>query len=242
MESIQIKGTLEIGGGVCVSACSSGDRSTYSLALRCATGQQYQSAVATAEPIRIATPGVAGAAFVDLALLQQLLAIELLYVRSDQPIVMRIAADEPSITGSGGVFPTLFAGGETLLLDVDGSPLTVTFLVGDQTAAQCVARINAAFALAGYPTPRASVTTSGQIQIDGIGTGAASTLEVTGGTGAAQLGLSGLSAIGAGADVPVWGTYLTEFGVSGSIPAVPARIQFSGVANITVVAAGRTTL
>lgn len=242
MESIALRGTLEIGGGVCVSSCSSGDRSTYSLALRCATGQQYQSAVATAEPIRISTPGAAGASFVDLPLLEQLLAVEMLYVRSDQPIVMRIAADEPIIVGSGGVFPTLFAGGETLVLDVDGSPLTVTFLAGDQTAAQCVARINSAFALAGYPTPRASVLTSGQIQIEGIGTGAQSSLEVTAGTGAAQLGLVGASAIGEGADVPVWGTFLCEFGVSGSQPAVPARIQFSGVANITVVAAGRTTL
>jgi hypothetical protein len=43
-------------------------------------------------------------------------------------------------------FPTTFAGGETLVLSIDGGPqVTVTFLVGDQTQANVVSRINAAF-------------------------------------------------------------------------------------------------
>lgn len=242
MDTISVKGVLEVGGGACVSSCANGDRSVKSIGLRCATGQQFQSAVETAEPIRIQTPGGPGSTFIDLSLLGDLTAIELLFVRSDQPIVLRIGADEAELLGVGGIFPTLFVGGETLLVDVNGTLVTVAFLVGDQTAAQCVARINAAFALAGFATPRAEVDTTGQIRLTGIGTGTESTLEVTGGTGAATLGFGTLpSDTGAGADVPVWGTFLAEFGVAGSIPAPPARVQVSGTANITVVAAGRTT-
>jgi len=241
-DSISLKGVLEIGGGACVSSCGSADRSTKGITLRCATGQQFQSAVETAEPIRISTPGAVGASFVDLSLLGDLTAIELLYVRSDQPIALRIGAASPELTGTGGIFPTLFAGGETLLLDFDGAAITVTFLAGDQSAAQVVARINSACAFAGLPTPRASVATSGQILLLGVGTGTGATLDVLGGTGAATIGFAGTpSALGAGADVPVWGTFICEFGVAGSLPAPPERVQFSGAANLTIVAAGRTT-
>lgn len=241
-DSISVKGVLEIGGGACVSSCGGADRSTKSISLRCATGALFQSAVETAEAIRLATVGAPGTTFVDLPLLEQLTSIELLYVRGDQPVVLRIGAAEPVVTGASGTFPTLFVGGETLLLDVDGTPLSVTFDAADQSAAQVAARINAAFALAGYPTPRASVTSALQLAIEGVGTGASSTLSVTGGTGAATIGLGALpSAQGAGADVPVWGTMLVEFGVTGSLPYPPARIQFSGTSNLTVVAAGRTT-
>lgn len=241
-DSISLKGVLEVGGGVCVSSCGGADRSTKSIALRCATGQQFQSAVETAEPIRVSTPGVPGASFVDLALLGDLTSIELLYVKSDQPIVLRVGAAEPELSGTGGTFPTLFVGGETLLLDFDGTAVTVTFAAGDQTAAQVAARINAECALVGLATPRATVQTSGQILITGLGTGSGADLSVIGGTGAATVGFAGTpSDTGAGADVPVWGTFLAEFGVTGSPPAPPARIQVSGNANLTIVAAGRTT-
>ncbi len=241
-DSLSLKGVLEVGAGTCVSACGVAARATYPIALRCATGQQFQSAVATAETIRISTPGAVGSSFADLSLLGDLTAIELLYCKSDQPIVLRIGAAEPELTGSGGIFPTLFAGGETLLIDFDGTTVTTAFLVGDQTSAQVAARINAACALAGLPTPRVSVATSGQLVIAGLGTGASSTLSVTGGTGAATLGFGALpSDQGEGSDVPVWGTFLCEFGVAGSLPAPPERVQFSGTANLTIVAAGRTT-
>lgn len=242
MESLALKGTLEVGGGACVSSCANGDRSVKSLALRCATGQQFQSAVETAEPIRIATPGAAGAAFVDLQLLGDLIAIEFLYVRVDNPIVLRVGANEAVLRGVAGVFPTLFAGGETLSISFAGAVVSVTFLAGDQTAAQCAARINAACALAGLATPRATVNAAtGQIEIRGLLTGSTQTVTITAGTGATTLGLPvGASAAGAGADVPVWGTFLAEFGVAGSPPVPPARVQFSGNAGITAVAAGRT--
>ena len=233
---------LEVGGGTCVSSCGVAARSAYPVSLRCGTGQQFQSAVATAETLSVLTPGAAGSSFIDLSLLGDLTSIELLYVKTDQPIVLRVGAEEPRLTGVGGVFPTLFAGGETIVFNFAGASVTTTFLAGDQTAAQVAARINAACALAGLPTPRASVATSGQLAIAGIGTGNAATLSVTGGTGATTLGFGGLPTdSGAGSDVPVWGTFLCEFGVTGSSPAPPARIQVSGNANLTIVAAGRTT-
>jgi hypothetical protein len=240
VSSLTLRGILEVGGGCAVSSCASGDRSAKVLSLRCASSQ-YQGVVETAEPIRIQTAGAPGAAFVDLALLQTFTSIEFLYLRADAPIVLRIGAAAPSISGSLGIFPTGFVGGETLTLDSNGTTVPVAFGAGDQSAVQVAAQINAAFALLGLPTPRASVSTSGQIAIEGLGTGSSSTLSAIGGTGAAQIGFGTFpSAIGAGADVPTWGTFLAEFGVSGSAPLPPARIQLSGSANVTVVAAGRT--
>jgi hypothetical protein len=241
-DSLTLKGTLEVGGGACASSCGSADRSLRSLALRCSTGQVFQTLVETAAPIRIATAGAVGASFVDLDLLGDLTSIEFLYMRSDAPILVRIGAAEPVLTGSAGTFPTLFAGGETLNLNFNGVAVSVAFLVTDQTAVQCAARINAACALAGLATPRASVLTTGQIQILGLGTGAASTLDVTGGTGAATLGFAGTpSDTGEGADVPLHGTLLIEFPQAGTTsPPPPSRVQVSGVAGIQIVAAGRS--
>lgn len=246
---ISLAGSLTIGGGACVTGCppQGGDLSAKALSLRCPGGGTYQGAVETAEPIRVTTPGAVGQFFVDLALLAQLTAVELLYVRSDNQIELRIGAATPKILGAGGIFPTLFVGGETLdLLFVDPNVATtvvnVVFGAGDQTPAQVAARINAACALAGLATPRAVVQTTGQLQIDGLGTGTGASVEITAGTGAAQIGLGGTpSAQGAGADVPVWGTFLAEFGIQGTPPGVPARIQVSGNANLSIVAAGRTT-
>lgn len=59
-------------------------------------------------------------------------------------------AGEAVLTSGVGVYPTLFVGGETLVLEIDtGTPLaigqvTVTFQATDQTQAQVIARINAA--------------------------------------------------------------------------------------------------
>lgn len=244
MNNISVKGSLVVGGGTCVSdGCGGGgDQSVKSISLRCAAGQQFQSAIETASTISLSTPGLVGSVFVDLDLFNALTGIELLYVRADRPILVRIGADAARVLGVGGLFPTLFVGGETLLLTLDGVPVSVAFQVGDQTATQCVARINAACALAGLPTPRASVLTSGQIQIEGTLTGYQGTVAVTGGTGATQLGLAGLSDVGAGADVPLWGTLLQEFGVAGQTqPPLPRRVQFSGLASLNIVAAGSTT-
>ena len=234
--SVTLNGVLEVGGDACVSSCGGDDRLIYSLALKCGTAI-YQSVVAVPKDLQIQTAGVIGSAFVDLDVLEDLLAIELLYLKSNAPMVVRVGAGPAVLTGTSGVFPTGFVGGETFNVTIDGVPVAVTFLVGDQTAAQVVARINAAAALAGLATPRATVLSSGQIQITGILTGPQGTLAVTSGTGATQIGFAGTpSAVGTGADVQIYGTLLLEFNAS----TAPARVQVSGVGSLKILAAGRS--
>ena len=61
-----------------------------------------------------------------------------------------------SLSGAG-TYATLFVGGETITIGVDDEPnFTVTFLVGDQTIAQVVSRINTA---AGYTMVLAATAT-----------------------------------------------------------------------------------
>jgi hypothetical protein len=106
--------------------------------------------------------------------------------------VAAIPATVATLLGVGGTFPTLFAGGETLIMEIDNQPFTTNFVVGDQSAAQVAAAINAAAFAAGIPGTPATVQ-GGEIQIAGNVTGSAGEVVVTGGTGAATLGLSGFA-------------------------------------------------
>ena len=98
-------------------------------------------------------------------------------------------------------------------------------------------RINAAAALAGLATPRAVVQTSGQLAVSGVATGSQGSVDVTGGTGRATLGLALGSVSGLGEDLNVYGSMLCEFP---TYPDAPSRIQVSGTATLDVVAAGRS--
>jgi hypothetical protein len=117
--------------------------------------------------------------------------IRLLYIEAEGDVdfwLSGVAATVAEITGSGGTFPTGFAGGETLDLSVDGVVFTTTFLIGDQTLAQVMARINAAAALAGvtgFPAKNAS----GQLEIESLTSGSGSVVVVSGGSGRATIGL-----------------------------------------------------
>lgn len=101
-----------------------------------------------------------------------------------------VAATAATLTGSGGVFPTGFAGGETVSWDVDGTPITTTFDAADQTVNQVVARMNSSAALAGLPTPIA-VASLGQIILTSPTTGSSSTLSVTDDANSQRIGLGG---------------------------------------------------
>lgn len=240
-DQLNLKGSLEFGAGSCASSCASGDRTTKTLAFACGCGRTFQSAVETPVPLQIQTLGVVGAAWDDLDVLGDLTAIEFLFARSSAGMLLRIGASQAILTAVGGLYPTTFVGAETLNVTIDGVAVAVVFQAGDQTAAQCAARINAACALAGLATPRATVRTDGQLQIDGVLTGTDHAVVVTGGTGAARLGLAGLSAEGAGSDIPLNGVLVIEFGTKNTTPAPPARIQVSGVGTLSLVAAGTTT-
>lgn len=83
-----------------------------------------------------------------------------------------------TLLGSGGTFPTSFVGGETFGFLVDGIAVAGTFLVGDQSAAQCAARMNAAAMLAGCVHVPFK-TEGGQIRVSGALATAAGEVEVT---------------------------------------------------------------
>lgn len=181
--------------------------------------------------------------FVDVDALDALSEILFLFVRSSADATLRLYALPASALAVSGSFPTGFVGGETLLTTIDGVLVTTTFDVADQSAAQCVARINAAFALAGLTTPLASVV-SGQIQVLGVETkvGAAGVGELSfAGTGAAQLGLdSGSSPTitqAQGQDTLISGLYMAEYPVSSG---APTKVQISGSATVDMVAGGRS--
>ena len=240
--TVNLRGNLEVKGAGCVSSCGaagSGDRHVQSLSLSGACNtESFQTIVCSPTPIQVSTAGAVGAAYADLDILDSLVAIELLLIETTTHMQLLINASEAQLVGSAGTFPTSFVGGETLLLDIDGTTFTTTFDAADQTAVQVAARINAAAALAGLATPRAVVTSGGQIQINGTVTGAAGSVEVTGGTGAATLGLSG-SVAGLGSELDVDGIFLARFP---RYPNAPTRIQVSGQGSLTLTAGGRSSV
>jgi len=118
--------------------------------------------------------------------------IRLLYIEADNDVNVflgGIAATTAVLTAVGGVYPTLYAGGETLDLDIDGVPFTTTFDVADQALADVINRINAAAAFAGLDGLVASIS-GGQLRLTSKTSGLASVVSVTGGTGLVALGLT----------------------------------------------------
>lgn len=100
-----------------------------------------------------------------------------------------------TVTAVGGVYPTTFAGGETLTLGRDDQPnFTVTFLSTDQSLAQTLARINqyAGFTFAD--------STGGQLRFTGLQGGSGGQVRVvSGSTGVlTKLGLTAANTAGAG--------------------------------------------
>jgi hypothetical protein len=81
------------------------------------------------------------------------------------------------ITSAVGTYPTGFDGvADTMTVDVDGAgPTVISFLVGDQTIAQVIARINTEL---GY-TAASLGTVANTIVLRSANTGPASTLEIT---------------------------------------------------------------
>lgn len=240
MGAIQISGAL-IASDSC-GGCGSGvggDQATFYIGDRCGCTLHFESVISTQQPLQVLTSGLPGAEFVDLDVLDGFTRIELLALRTSAKLVLRIGAAEARVVGVGGTFPTGFGGGETLQVDFDGlGTITVAFDAADQTAAQCAARINAAAALAGLPTPRATVATSGQLALEGVETGVDGSVQIIGGSGLATLGFSTGTTAGAGADIPIDGESILRFPRDTS---APARVQVSGQGTISLMAGGRTS-
>lgn len=237
---ITASGTLAIPDDCCSGSSGSCQKSLALGRYGCSLGTHSAEAKVSQTDV-IATTGNPGDAFVDLPALDALSEVEFLWIRSSANIALRLYALPAEAQATSGTFPTLFAGGETLITTIDGSVVTTTFDVADQTAAQCVARINAAMALAGIATPRATVV-NGQIKITGVETkvsGSEGLLSFAG-TGAATLGLDSGSLTpdpAQGQDLYVSGELMIEFPTSGSL--APTKVQVSGQATVDVVGAGR---
>lgn len=234
-KQVQLTGQITVGGTVCPDPCAPGSSKIQGLALSCPGSTSFQCVVSTDVPCSIATAGLLGAEFDELPVTDALDDIELLYVRSNVLMRLRLGAAPAALVSTGLALP--LGGGETLIFDVDGRPtVTVTFTAA-ATAAAVANEINAAAVLLGQPPP-ASVNTAGALVLTGVLTGVDGSVNVTGGTGQVALGFaSGANdaAVGAGSDVDFNGIFLVEFGKNGG---AVSRVQISGQGTVEVFAAG----
>lgn len=239
-QSISIRGSITAGSGLCQSDGGVGQLvRQLGLGGCCGDGVSYSSVVVTA--VQVATPGDVGQNFAQLDALADLAEIELLYVQTSARVRFRIDARASTTLGVGGIYPTNFAGGETVDWTMDGmSPVTVTFTSGDQSVEQVAARFNAAAALVGAPTPRVTVQL-GQLLFTSAKASpvaAESRNVLTGSTPTlTRLGLLAPTVTpGKGGDVEIVGMGLWQFPRS---PIAPVRVDVSGNAKIEIIAAGR---
>lgn len=228
-----LSGSLTVNGDTCVTSSSSQTVRELSLGQGCNAGSYYEASVSSSVVI-------AGSDPVDLDCLDALTSIELLYIKSSAPVTVRINAIAAIAVGVGGTYPTGFGGGETLITTIDGTVVTTTFDVADQTLVQVINRVNSSMALAGIATPRAD-SSGGQLRITGVETAVDGTEGILSfaGTGAATLGYTTPTTTDAlGKDVPLYGAGLFEFERA---PNAPTKVQAYGDATIDIVAAGRST-
>lgn len=231
---VELQGVITVGDGAGCGPCTApGSMKSQGMALRCA--QSYEAVVSTDAPFTVATAGALGSAWDELPAVDALDKIELLFVRGASPMRLRVGADVAKVLGVAGTFPTGFVGAESLVVELDGVPLSVAFTSGAQTAQQVVNQVNAAAMLAGLTYLPASVS-GGQVLIAGQLTGVQGSVEIVSGTALTALGLVAGTTLGAGSDVDFYGLYLVEYG-RGQATA-PSRIQISGSGSIEVFAAG----
>lgn len=232
--ALTLQGQIIAGGPNGCGGCGDAlTQKTLGLAFGCSQ-TIYQAISGTECAVAIATPGAAGDSFIELPAASPIGEFQLLVVKASAPVVLRIGAAAAELLGSGGTFPTLFAGGETFAFTVDGLAVAVTFTAGAQTAQQVVNQINAAAALAGLAFLPAFLQSNGQVGLRGVATGAAGSVDIT--TANATIGFASASALaeGAGQDLDVQGILLLQFPANDA----PERIQISGTAQVEILVAG----
>lgn len=236
MASLVLNGVLQASGEGC--GCSDGGGAGVIERLGLACASIYESVVSGA--VRVNTGGAVGDAFVDLDLLEQFRGIEVLYLKSSSPMAVVVSRGAAELESDAGTFPTGFVGGEAFSFEIDGVAVAGTFLVGDQSLAQVVARLNAAAALAGLPTPRFAASGSNRIAISGVA--AFDTAEHPGRievvSTPAEIPFSTVLAVADGSVTDILGTMLVEFP---RYPNAPSTVQVSGNGSLTILAAGRTS-
>jgi hypothetical protein len=230
-QQLSVKGYLLVGSG-CADGCAGAAPSGCPWDLtfgQC--GTETYSQVRQADITIQTLPGE----FADLLAPGSFTQIEFLALRSQAPITLRVNG-VPARATSSAVFPISGLNALTLLFTVDGIAVSVAFVTGDDSALKVAARINAAAMLAGCAYLPASVTTLGQVLISGKKTGSQGSLSVFTGTAADDLGLDTVAAqVGTGADVPVSGLLIQQFGRN---PNAVTRLEVSGSSALSVLAAG----
>ena len=110
------------------------------------------------------------------------------------------SAAQAIVTGVGGSYPTGFAGGEELVLEITGTAVTVAFAAGDQSLAAVINRINAAAAIAGIagaggvPTTIARTNGGAQLRLLSPTSGLAASVVISADSDASVLTALGLTA------------------------------------------------
>ena len=147
-KSVSIRGSITAGSGPCCGGSGAGScAELLELLGSCGDEGVAFTDVVTLAPV-IATSGDIGQNFVRLGI--DLAEVELLYVKSTARVRLRIDARPSTTLAVGGIYPTLFVGGEAVNWYLDQLPvIPVTFEAGDQSIEQVAARFNAAAALAG---------------------------------------------------------------------------------------------
>lgn len=98
-------------------------------------------------------------------------------------VVATFTGTAATITAVAGTFPTLFVGGETLEISIDGNPTQiVTFQAGDQSNTQVRDRINSSVAAT------IADVSGGQVRLSSLVGGWTGSIEVVGGTALATIG------------------------------------------------------
>jgi len=240
-QSISVRGSIVAGSSLCTSG-GGVNQLVRELALAggCSDGLPFNSVVSGS--VSIATAGALGAEFVELDILRDLGEIEFLYVMTSARVRLRIDARPSTTLAVGGIYPTLFVGGESVDWYLDAlAVIPVTFDAGDQSVEQVAARFNAAAALAGAPTPRVTVS-NGQLLFTSavaspISSESRNAFVISAPAVATRLGLTTPTLTpGKGGDVELCGLGMLQFPRS---PNAPVRIDASGNATIEIIAAGR---
>lgn len=171
--------------------------------------------------------------YVPLPLTQDFSSIQLLAVRSSAPITLRLRGHGAKAVTAAS-WPTAILAGQLLGFTLDGVPVALTFGVGEDTALEAAARINAAAALSGLTYYPARVEL-GQVVIEGAETGPQGALSPFTGSAAVTLGLDAfVGAQGGGSDVQVEGLFVAQFPRLGEL----TRVEVNGTASVSVLAAG----
>lgn len=226
--TLTLSGNLIVGSGAGGCGSCEGSTRSQSLSLGCQT-LFYEAAKGTECAVQVSTPGAAGAAFVELPV--TLAEYGLLCLKSNAPVVLRIGAAPAALEGAS-ITAVQDLDGSDLVFEVDGIEVTVAFVGDDLPLVEIVRQINKAAIDADLSFMPASVNGT-ILMLTGEKTGSDGSIVVT--TGLAELGLEdGENAVGSGAEVPVNGLFLAQFGQTNA----PARVQVSGNARIEILCAG----